>query len=112
MRILSVNFQRNGIQGESFYSVMFADYSFMKNQNVFLATFKTPSYSEKHIDISSCRVVEIDNNNSSWRGDEVAYRLQNKLHEMLTRQSYNSFYDLTTKAEEMRKYEREHPIYK
>jgi hypothetical protein len=108
--IHTVSFQRNGVQGEGFYTVHFL----LKDGETFpnmIATFKTQvdnlfkkeviEEEDTVIDYSSCRVVNADDVTSAWRGDEIGYQLQRDLDAM--RKTGETIYDLTTNFAEYQK---------
>lgn len=66
----NLNFQRNGVAGESFYSVVLTTKEKNRNEN-FLVTFQTDE-SDIRILKSSCRVVNLSKLTDDWRGDDFA----------------------------------------
>lgn len=72
MNIQHFNYQRNGVGGEPFYSLLSTTLPNVKQKSKYLITFRAV---EDGIIIDSCRVVDINNPLHCWRGDEVAYAL-------------------------------------
>jgi len=70
MKINSLNFQRNGICGESFYICQYA----LDGELGLIATFRT-LHNERTIDRESCRVIDPANLTECYRGDFVADEL-------------------------------------
>ncbi len=66
----NMNFQRNGVAGESFYSIILETKEEKRN-NHFLVTFQTDD-SDVKINRQTCRVVDMNNLTESWRGDVFA----------------------------------------
>lgn len=76
----NVNFQRNGISGESFYSMTIRTKEDGKYDNL-LVTFQTTE-NDSHAIISTCRAVSLNNLNQCYRGDEIA-RAMNQMFDDL-----------------------------
>lgn len=99
IKIKSLHFQRNGVGGENFYACYFS----MKDGKSFpnmLATFQTTTLDDTDIIRSSCRVVNLNDINSSWRGDEISDAIENECgllcKKMKEKQEGNfTIYDLT-----------------
>jgi len=81
MKILSMNFQRNGVSGQPFYTL-----EYQEDGKRLAATFATLGEGEYKseteyrkedsvIDSGSCRVIEFGVN-SAWRGDVAASNIQ------------------------------------
>jgi hypothetical protein len=77
MEALSLNYQRNGIYGIGFYQFLYYE-KYNNKKMKFLATFTTEK-DETIIDRTNCRVVCLDDFNSAWRGDNIAYDIQTHL---------------------------------
>jgi hypothetical protein len=90
INIKSINFQRNGVMGEPFYSVVYTRRDYPSR---FLATFRLIEGTDNRIDITSCRVVVLEDNSQCWRGDEEARELQDALDARKMHKE-DSFYDL------------------
>lgn len=72
IRLTKGNYQRNGVAGEGFFSALmeWKENGIKKHFKNFLITFTEGN--EAH---SNCRVVDLNNPEESWRGDEFAYAL-------------------------------------
>lgn len=86
MEIKHFNYQRNGISGEGFYSLLSPTLPNVKQKSRYLITFHAV---DDVIIIESCRVVDINNPMLCWRGDEVAYYLAS----MFGASEYTSIYE-------------------
>ena len=67
------NYQRNGIAGEGFFSALmeWKEEGMRKHFRDFLVTFQ--EYKESaSINWETCRVVDLNNPEDSWRGDHFA----------------------------------------
>ena len=75
-KVHQVDYHRNGISGIGFYSVRYdwADYDGVERR--MLATIEAPP---EHLswDHTSCRVIDIDEPETSWRGDQLAPKIVN-----------------------------------
>ena len=78
------NYQRNGVAGEGFFSAImeWKEDGEKKHHKNFLTTFQT--YPDNTVDWETCRVIDLDNLQKSWRGDNFANDLsrfftQNKI---------------------------------
>tara|TARA_R100000963_G_C4566434_1_gene53101 strand:+ start:49 stop:546 length:498 start_codon:yes stop_codon:yes gene_type:complete len=73
-KVHQVDFHRNGISGQGFYSVRYdwADYDGVERR--MLATIEAPP---EHLswDETTCRVIDIDEPELGWRGDSLASRI-------------------------------------
>ncbi len=76
----NMNFQRNGVSGDSFYSIILETKEKDTN-NHFLITFETDEADLK-INRHTCRVVELNNLSESWRGDIFADHLNEMFQEL------------------------------
>jgi len=81
MNILKVKYQRNGVSGIGFHSVLFEAPEYaneMKNcGSTFLATFEsTGDNAGDRINIGSCRIENLSRFDLSWRGDTIGLALQ------------------------------------
>lgn len=85
MKLKTLNYQRNGICGNPFYTATFNKLNDGLKGN-FVATFETDE-NDKKVDGNSCRVIDIDKPFSAWRGDRIASEIQDVLKD-------GSFYDL------------------
>jgi hypothetical protein len=82
MKILSMNFQRNGVSGQPFYSIVYYDDFLLQKV---IATFQV-DYSEGEPDpsedtkiiVESCRVVCHNEPSNGFRGDEVAEEIEDE----------------------------------
>jgi len=73
-KVHQVDYHRNGIGGRGFYSVSYdwADYDGVERR--MLATI-TPNNNVSGYDEYSCRVLDIDEPHTSWRGDNLAHKI-------------------------------------
>jgi hypothetical protein len=90
MKLSKLNYQRNGIGGEGFFSVICTDWNDYKGE--FLVTFITLEGDE--IDSTSCRVVYLKDPKDSWRGDEMSCILQQNLDKLMRKYKIDNIYDL------------------
>lgn len=107
IKIKTLQFQRNGVSGEPFYHLFFSgrgDGEQIKNG---LATFNVLEIEEPNegyrnkVEYNTCRVVDLDNPALSWRGDNLAYDINNALLEACNKAGIpNHYYDLTISAKE------------
>ncbi len=75
MKLLALNFQRNGVGGECFFVALVHNLTDVKGK--FLITFDTEEKDEEEtINYSSCRVVMIEGRDNCiyecWRGDRIS----------------------------------------
>jgi len=77
-KVHQVDFHRNGISGIGFYSVRYdwADYDGIERR--MLASI-TPNNDIGGYDETSCRVIDIDEPETSWRGDSLAPKIINMI---------------------------------
>lgn len=97
MKLLSLNFQRNGIGGDPFFQATAQDLS--DNKGKFLITFETDESKDDEIISSSCRVSLLEGDHkhpeySCWRGDTIAGELQILLTELREKHNVKSLFDL------------------
>lgn len=99
IKIKSVNFQRNGIHGEPFCSVLYTD-----KKQTFIATFRTEEDNTKESIIpSTCRVVNLEDHTSCWRGDEISQQIEHALHDLMAASDLDTFWELTDRGKEYAK---------
>ncbi|MBK7380501.1 MAG: hypothetical protein IPJ03_16220 [Ignavibacteriales bacterium] len=67
----NMNFQRNGVAGESFYSLTIDTKEQKNERGKYLITFKTDETDTKILR-GSCRVVDLNNLTECYRGDQFA----------------------------------------
>lgn len=95
MKILALNFQRNGVSGNPFFAVITENLSDTKGK--FLITFETKGDNDD-IDIQSCRVVMLEGIDKPfyecWRGDTIARELQIQLESLRIKNKVKTWYDL------------------
>ena len=77
-KVHDVTYHRNGISGIGFYSVRYdwADYDGVERR--MLATI-TPNSDIGGYNETSCRVIDIDEPQESWRGDSLAPKIVNMI---------------------------------
>ena len=75
-KLSNLNYQRNGIGGEGFFSI-FAELKEYSIKDSVIITFEEDE-SKRIVIISTCRVVSITNPKSSWRGDNIGYELKHR----------------------------------
>ena len=77
-KVHDVTYHRNGISGIGFYSVYYvwADYDGVERR--MLASI-TPNSDIGGYDEASCRVIDIDEPETSWRGDSLAPKIINMI---------------------------------
>lgn len=97
MKLIALNFQRNGVGGEPFYSILFEN--LQDTKGTFIATFITKDVSDnkEKIDWSSCRVVmigETKNHYQNWRGDVLSEQIESLLNEEVIKSGVRNWYDL------------------
>lgn len=93
IKIQSLNFQRNGVHGDSFYTCAFTD-----NKKPLIATFDAHSNdgeTEEFIPRISCRVINPADLSEKFRGDEYAFQLKQPLNELQKKHKTADWYDLT-----------------
>ena len=73
-KMYSGNYQRNGIQGQGFYSALINFKDGKYSGKGFLITFTADDSYE--VNPNNCRVVDLNNLKQSWRGDSFAYSLR------------------------------------
>ena len=75
-KVHQVDYHRNGISGIGFYSVLYdlADYDGVERR--MLATIEAPPQ-ELSWDHTRVRVIDIDEPETSWRGDQLAPKIVN-----------------------------------
>jgi len=76
-KVHQVDFHRNGISGKGFYSVRYdwADYDGVERR--MLATIEVDDSEDfdELLPVASCRVLDIDEPETSWRGDSLAPKI-------------------------------------
>ena len=74
MEIKNLTYHRNGIGGTGFFSLRYdwKDYSGIERR--MLATIERNG-EDDGFDYTSCRVMDIDNPDTSWRGDSESARI-------------------------------------
>lgn len=93
MKILESGFQRNGVHSTSFYTIK-GEHKFDKKKNTFIITFEVDS-EDTHIEVSTCRAVQIDDVTKPYRGDDVAWVIQDAFKASKT----PNFYDWLVKKD-------------
>lgn len=90
-----LHYQRNGICGIGFYSMVFEwkDRSEYSQGKDFIATFETDE-NDKEVKIESCRVIDPKNHIASWRGDNFGIGINEVLQELKTKHAHLYIYDL------------------
>lgn len=78
MRLESLNFQRNGICGDPFWSAIVIDPA-QDARGRFLATWATKGDDGDEVEVESCRFVQLDAPQLSWRGDRMGEDLKRYL---------------------------------
>ena len=73
MKAISLNYQRNGVSGEGFYTFHYTD-KIEKETREFIATFTT-NLTDHEIDPITCRVVCLNDITSAWRGDRIGMQI-------------------------------------
>jgi len=96
MKIIAMNYQRNGVSGEPFMSALINGIAGTKG--TFIATFETND-KDTEINQSTCRVVDVYNHYEGWRGDQISYDIQKAFKET----GLKTFYDWITKFRESAK---------
>ena len=85
-KVQDVVYHRNGISSVGFYSVeyLWADYDGIERR--MLATIEAPP---EHLswDHSTCRVIDMDESYTSWRGDQLAPKIINMIVKHNTKRS-------------------------
>jgi hypothetical protein len=84
-----LHFQRNGVSGESFYTLVF-DTHYGKN---FIATFRSME-GGNCVQVTSCRVVYPGIPTASWRGDAFGDAIDHKLQSLKEANKVDAIYDL------------------
>lgn len=102
MKLIALNYQRNGVGGEPFYSVLIEN--LQDTKGLFLATFltKTKDDIREWIDWVSCRVVmigETKNHYENWRGDVISEQIQSLLNEEMAKVGVKDWFDLSVYLE-------------
>ena len=91
-KIKYLNYQRNGVAGEPFYHCL-ATITDDKKRDM-LITFQT-GVNDTQILWSSCRAVDVNELELKWRGDEIAYCLNNELDKQM-KENGGTIYDCCT----------------
>ena len=94
LKLSNLNFQRNGVSGEAFFSVISRDLKDIKGK--FLITFYEDVPFNK-VKRSSVRVVNLDKPKEKYRGDEIARDLENELLNLSKKHHTEHFFDLQGK---------------
>lgn len=77
----NMNFQRNGVAGEPFYSLTIQTRESKNKLDNYLITFNTFE-NDMAIIPSSCRVINLNNLTESYRGDEFAHALNDMFNDL------------------------------
>lgn len=96
MKILAMNYQRNGISGESFIVARIKNIDGRIGD--FLVTFQTND-ADKEINPHTCRVVELNNVYDNWRGDYISFDIQ----KLFKATGVKTYYDWLTQFRESAK---------
>lgn len=83
MKIKSIHFQRNGVNGNPFFTVYFTDDSHDDFKGNLVATFETAQNDDEHIDRRTCRLINTDKPELAYRGDECADDLQKEFNKLM-----------------------------
>lgn len=98
MKLLSLNYQRNGISGEGFFHAIVQNLS--DNKGKFLISFTTDEKQSETVNCSTCRVVMLDGYEhpeyACWRGDVIAEEIQNCIETIRGKHNLHSFFDVST----------------
>jgi hypothetical protein len=95
VKIKHLKFQRNGVMGECFYHCL-ADITIDKKRTM-LVTFQAGEH-DNAINRHTCRAVDINDYSEAWRGDEIAYDLQEYFRKEMTSKG-GTIYDCCTKQD-------------
>ena len=95
MKLLTLQYQRNGVSGEGFYAATVQNLTDTKGK--FLITFTTELDGDK-LEYSSSRCVMLEGKENPfyecWRGDNIGGDLQKLLNELKAKHNVESWYDL------------------
>ena len=87
-------YQRNGVSGTPFYTLQFDwEDSTGESGKDFLMTFETDETDEE-IKIDSCRVINLEDPFTSWRGDRFGSAVESKLKQIGVEGMVGMYYDL------------------
>ena len=109
-----LTFHRNGIGGEPFFSALLTT---NEDKGLFLATFEEKTGTpERHvIDWSTCRIVDLKDLQSNWRGDVFADALTHYFRTALLESGKPSIYDLIKRDDNLQPVKEQsakmHPIF-
>jgi hypothetical protein len=94
-RPILLKYHRNGVSGIGFYSLNFEWRNIQSGESGkdFLATFETDE-TDENVKVESCRVINIKNIMSCWRGDNFGKAIQKKFTELGHKYSKPMIYDL------------------
>lgn len=84
----NLNYQRNGVCGNPFYSCII---TVVENEGTFLATFEL---NNQIFNLYSCRIVQLENPMGKWRGDEFGYDLIHYFNDATTKKNIGSIFEL------------------
>ena len=89
-----MGYQRNGVSGIPFYTLTF-DWKDLEGDSGkdFVITFETDETDEE-IKLESCRVIDVSNPFSTWRGDMFGQAVQSKLKEIGLERMVGLYYDI------------------
>lgn len=91
------DFQRNGISGNPFFTLVFdwedLDKSRPESGENFIATFETDEEDQKII-IETCRIVNPEDPLQGWRGDVFAIHINETLNQLRLEYSHETIGDL------------------
>lgn len=84
LKFIELNYQRNGVTGDGFFQVKFTNSEYP--EGLFIATFETNDGEENGkprdtIESNNCRVTNIRDFSSGWRGDNLSSDIQEMLDE-------------------------------
>jgi hypothetical protein len=95
-KLLTLNFQRNGVGGESFYSATIQNIYDYKG--IFLITFNVLPIDEDKVNSTTCRCVMLEGKDNpfyeNWRGDEIGHDLNTLLQNLIKKHNVESLWDL------------------
>ena len=80
-KVHQVDYHRNGISGIGFYSVRYdwADYDGVERRMLATIEVNNSEDFDELLPVASCRVLDIDEPETSWRGDQLAPKILNMI---------------------------------
>lgn len=91
MKITNLDFQRNGVAGNSFYSCKIDKANGQKGN--FLATFEV-GIDDLEVLKPSCRIINLDNLSECWDGRNIAFDIEKQLHLQIVAKNKKYIFDL------------------